>query len=430
MPAIQSSATDMSINPSDDLYEILQLDPSAEPKVIQAAYQQLALKYHPDKNKSPEAEAIMKQLNRAYEVLGDPERRAAYDQARRHRTPRSTTSDYPVPRQPVGTTATNGTSWRRLLRARVLTWSAFGAAILSVMVLVILYNPDGDGNGSPSDSLSGEIIPPSQNVIPAPGSTPTTTPAPILIPTTTPTLMLAPTPTSTLSPTPAAQLTRTPISVPGAIPTPTALPSPTLTPTSTASPTATPTPTPTNSPTLTPISDQILFQYTGKGEVNSPQFEIDFSPWVLQYQTSWDGSFGLYVQVGNSGRSVVSHAVTAGVTYETFVYDVIGTLYFTGTSIPLDGEWAIVAIESAIAPVELPFDYTGKGEVNSPQFEIDFSPWVLQYQTSWDGSFGLYVQVGNSGRSVVSHAVTAGVTYETFVYDDRNTLFHRYLGTP
>jgi hypothetical protein len=63
-----------------DLYEVLQVSPRAEPEVIQAAYRRLALKYHPDTNsQAPTALQRMTELNRAYEVLSDPSKRAAYD---------------------------------------------------------------------------------------------------------------------------------------------------------------------------------------------------------------------------------------------------------------------------------------------------------------------------------------------------------------
>ena len=67
---------------TDDLYEILQVHHAAEPEVIEAAYRRLARKYHPDVNKAPQAEGMMAALNRAYEVLGDPDKRAAYDRER------------------------------------------------------------------------------------------------------------------------------------------------------------------------------------------------------------------------------------------------------------------------------------------------------------------------------------------------------------
>lgn len=63
-----------------DYYKILGIAPDAEPGEIKRAFRKLARKYHPDINTSPEAEAMFKDVNEAYEVLKDPERRAAYDQ--------------------------------------------------------------------------------------------------------------------------------------------------------------------------------------------------------------------------------------------------------------------------------------------------------------------------------------------------------------
>lgn len=65
-----------------DYYAILQVSPTAEKEVIEAAYRKLAQKYHPDINKSPEAEEKMKRINAAYEVISDPAKRAAYDATR------------------------------------------------------------------------------------------------------------------------------------------------------------------------------------------------------------------------------------------------------------------------------------------------------------------------------------------------------------
>ena len=58
-----------------DFYEVLQVHPSAEPEVIRAAYRILARKYHPDHG--GDARRMMA-LNDAWDVLGDPDRRAAY----------------------------------------------------------------------------------------------------------------------------------------------------------------------------------------------------------------------------------------------------------------------------------------------------------------------------------------------------------------
>ncbi len=64
-------------------YKVLQVDPEADQEVIQAAYRRLARKYHPDLSSGPEAAARMATLNRAWEILGDPARRAEHDRARR-----------------------------------------------------------------------------------------------------------------------------------------------------------------------------------------------------------------------------------------------------------------------------------------------------------------------------------------------------------
>ncbi|GAB4400529.1 MAG: hypothetical protein Kow00123_08660 [Anaerolineales bacterium] len=63
-----------------DYYRILQVDPEADPDVVEAAYKRLARKYHPDLNPDPDANQRMQEINLAYEVLGDPQKRAEYHQ--------------------------------------------------------------------------------------------------------------------------------------------------------------------------------------------------------------------------------------------------------------------------------------------------------------------------------------------------------------
>jgi curved DNA-binding protein len=70
---------------ADDFYEVLGVPRDAGPEELQQAYRQLARRYHPDVNKDPGAEERFKDINEAYRVLSDPERRAQYDRAREAR---------------------------------------------------------------------------------------------------------------------------------------------------------------------------------------------------------------------------------------------------------------------------------------------------------------------------------------------------------
>ena len=60
-------------------YQVLMIDPGADADIVSVVHRRLALRYHPDLHPGAEAYRRMLEVNQAYEVLKDPERRALYD---------------------------------------------------------------------------------------------------------------------------------------------------------------------------------------------------------------------------------------------------------------------------------------------------------------------------------------------------------------
>ena len=71
-----------------DYYKTLGVAKDASEKDIKKAFRSMAMKYHPDKNSSDDAERKFKEANEAYDVLSDPDKRSSYDRFG-HADPRS-----------------------------------------------------------------------------------------------------------------------------------------------------------------------------------------------------------------------------------------------------------------------------------------------------------------------------------------------------
>ena len=102
-----------------DYYELLGVQRGADDAAIKAAYRRLAKEHHPDrKNGCKESEARFKAINQAYDILKDPQKRAAYDRfghaafrmegpvTIRSRKPASTAS-------PISSRPSSASSWTR-----------------------------------------------------------------------------------------------------------------------------------------------------------------------------------------------------------------------------------------------------------------------------------------------------------------------------
>lgn len=106
---------------SPTLYEALQLPRGASADDVRSAYRRLAREHHPDRAGADGA--AMARINRAYQVLSDPELRASYDHRLDHR---------PAPRKP-GRVVLPGDR----LRTRLL-WAVAGVAVVAVSALAVM----------------------------------------------------------------------------------------------------------------------------------------------------------------------------------------------------------------------------------------------------------------------------------------------------
>jgi molecular chaperone DnaJ len=69
----------------ENYYNVLGVAPNATDEEIKKVYRSLAMRFHPDRNQEPGADARFKAIGKAYEVLSDPVKREEFNQSLNHR---------------------------------------------------------------------------------------------------------------------------------------------------------------------------------------------------------------------------------------------------------------------------------------------------------------------------------------------------------
>ena len=163
---------------TDDLYTVLGVRPTASPKAIRDAYHRLARTNHPDVNSAPDAEERMKAINRAYEVLSDPERRRQYDRDHHISEPvpvrqetKGTRPRPPVDFSPGPKPAAPGPAQPHATPHAPPHWMAWAAGFCGILLILLFI-----GAGAPQETLPD-----------LPVATPAITPVPVTTPQPTPT---------------------------------------------------------------------------------------------------------------------------------------------------------------------------------------------------------------------------------------------------
>ena len=138
------------MSPSPDPYKTLQVDPEAEDEVIAAAYRRLARKYHPDVAASPEAAVRMAAINAAWEEIGEPDRRAAFDRQRAVQSALRRAAEATAPRGAAAPPPAPESVSRDWTSGRSAVGGGYDAS---------MHRPDGAGAaGPPPGNPSGSVM--------------------------------------------------------------------------------------------------------------------------------------------------------------------------------------------------------------------------------------------------------------------------------
>jgi len=128
-------------------YSILGVPSSAGADTIKRAYRKLAILYHPDKNPSPDVEQFFKEINEAYDVVGDPQKRSEYDDRLLNPVYQAPgTAQHPVHRDPRYRPTTNykarGSSEQQRINELIVQYALYAKRISNIafcigMLLII-----------------------------------------------------------------------------------------------------------------------------------------------------------------------------------------------------------------------------------------------------------------------------------------------------
>ena len=136
-----------------DYYSILQVNPDAEQGVIEAAYRRLARKYDRSTSRKRKATLRKKEVDEAFQVLGDRKKRAEYDRLRA--TMRTVDTSGSFSKRSSGNLA-QGSASRIFVRPYV--WAAVGLAGVATIILALVFTGTlGGGGSSPASDTANEL---------------------------------------------------------------------------------------------------------------------------------------------------------------------------------------------------------------------------------------------------------------------------------
>lgn len=181
-----------------DYYSILHVSSKASGEKIKSAYRNLALKWHPDRNKGPDAEETFKRIQHAYEQLSDPIKKAQYDSERNFEKVAKEKSKYSATQEKPQAQKTHPVTKSETPTPKQTGWFSKKGVII-IGILIIIGSMSGDKNSSNNIPITND----NTTISSIPTTFPTSYPTiENIIPTIVPTIHIyTPTPSQYVEPT-------------------------------------------------------------------------------------------------------------------------------------------------------------------------------------------------------------------------------------